>query len=285
MRLLLAGMLSVWLSCVTLDAQAENVRKFAEASMLVKGTVQINPDGSVKGYVLDQAEKLPPAVTEVIQKNIPSWKFQFAATPEAVLNESMSVRVLAKAVDAQHESVSIIAATFGDDKGAKDERVQFKTRRQPRYPSMAIDARVSGTVFLLLRIDRDGNVQDAFAEQVNLRAYGDKRAMDRYRKSLADAALSAARAWTYDIPTKGKDADAPYWLVRVPVSFDLHAFGEPQSPASEYGHWDIYVPGPKQEVPWVKDRALLSEAPDAIPDGVLHQLGTGPRLATSLAGS
>ncbi|WP_445144909.1 energy transducer TonB [Dyella sp. Tek66A03] len=282
MRLLLAGILSAWLWCVALDAHAENIRKIAEASMLVKGTIQINPDGTVNSYVLDRAEKLPQAVIEVIQKNIPAWKFEVAATSGAVLNESMSVRVLAKAVDAEHESVSIIAATFGDDDSAKKERIHFKTRQPPHYPPMAIEARVSGTVFLLIRIDRDGRVQDGFAEQVNLRAYGEPRVMDRYRKILADAALKSASEWTYDVPTQGKDADAPYWLVRVPVSFDLRPVGGQQSPASEYGHWDIYVPGPKQEVPWVKDRTLLSTAPDAIPDGALQQLGSGPRLVTPL---
>jgi hypothetical protein len=285
MRLLLAGILSAWLSCVALDTHAENIRQVAEASMLVKGTIQINPDGTVNSYVLDRAEKLPPSVVALIQKNVPAWKFKLSATPAAVLKESMSVRVVAKPVDAKHDSISIIAATFGDDDAAKEERIHYKTRQLPHYPRAAIEARVSGTVFLLMRIDRDGAVEDGFAEQVNLRNNGEQRVMDRYRTTLAGAALKAAREWTYDVPTQGKDADAPYWLVRVPISFDLHPFGGAQSPASEYGQWDIYVPGPKQDVPWVKDRTLLSEAPDAIPVGALQQLGTGPRLITALGGS
>jgi hypothetical protein len=265
MRLLLAGMLSVWLSCVTLDAQAENLRKLAEASMLVKGTVEIKPDGSVNGYAIDGAEKLAPVVIEVIQKNIPTWKFQLAAASTTVVKETMSLRLVAKAVDDKQVSVSIVGATFGNDQGSDEEHVRYKTRKPPQYPRMALDARVSGTVYLLARIGQDGRVQNVSAEQVNLRTLADKTLMERYRANLAGAAIAAAKDWTYDIPTKGEHVHDPYWYVRVPVDFEIHVFGEPVRTATEYGQWEVYIPGPKQEIPWVQDRALLSDAPDAIP--------------------
>ena len=37
------------------------VRETAEASMLVTGTVDIEPDGRVSGYRLDRVDELPPA--------------------------------------------------------------------------------------------------------------------------------------------------------------------------------------------------------------------------------
>ena len=42
------------------------VRKQTEASMLVTGTIVIEPDGHVRSYQVDQPEKLPTAATGLI---------------------------------------------------------------------------------------------------------------------------------------------------------------------------------------------------------------------------
>ena len=44
------------------------VRETAEASMLVTGTVDIEPDGRVSGYRLDRVDELPPAVVDLVTK-------------------------------------------------------------------------------------------------------------------------------------------------------------------------------------------------------------------------
>ena len=285
MRLWLAGMLGVWLSCVALEAQADDFRNVAEASMLLRGTVEINPDGSVHGYAIQGSETLAPIVVEVIQKNLPNWRFQLATTSTTVVKEMMTLRLVAKAVDDKHDAISIGAATFGNP-DPDDEHVRFRTRKPPHYPLDASQAGISGTVYLLARVGRDGRVQHVSAEQVNLGKLTYKPLMERYRKDLANAAIAAAKDWTYDVPTKGELVDAPYWYVRVPVKFYVSAFsGEPRKTAPQYGTWEVYIPGPKQDIPWVEDHSLVADAPDAIPDGALHQLGSSTRLATSLGGS
>src|SRR6185437_14739483 len=50
--------------------------KRVQASMLVTGTIEVAPDGSVAQYALDHPDELPPAVKGLLAKAIPSWKFE-----------------------------------------------------------------------------------------------------------------------------------------------------------------------------------------------------------------
>ncbi len=254
-------------------ATAEQVRKTAEASMLVTGTVEVNPDGSLHGYALDQPEKLPPVVVDAVNKAIHAWEFKLSGPTTEVVKTKMSLRVVAKPVGDGQFSVAVQGSSFGD-KGQRSDQVYFRDRAPPVYPQLAISARVSGTAYLVLRIGRDGTVQEAIAEQVNLDQYDLESAMERYRKWLADASLRAARHWTFNIPTSGAEANDPYWVVRVPVNFSLFPGGVmPRKPS--YGKWEAYIPGPRQTPTWI-GKALASESPDAVADG---DVGSGdPRL-------
>ncbi|UNK42815.1 hypothetical protein MNO14_01530 [Luteimonas sp. S4-F44] len=65
---------------------AQNVRQMrsdVEASMLVTGTVDIERDGAVSGYALDQKDKLPSQVTSLVHGFVPQMRF------EPVLNEQL----------------------------------------------------------------------------------------------------------------------------------------------------------------------------------------------------
>lgn len=264
-------------------ASAESVRKSAEASMLVTGTVEINPDGSLHGFDLDQPEKLPAPVIDVINKSLPHWSFKLSAPTTEVVRSKMSLRILAKPMGDGKYGINVAGASFGDDNGQSDEYVRFKSRAQPHYPTLAVDARVSGTVYLLLRIGRDGTVQEAIAEQVNLDQYGTKNEMTEFRKVLARASLAAAKEWTYNLPARGQAINDPYWVVRVPVNFHLNEAGKPIK-EHVYGAWDAYIPGPRQSAPWVSQK-LLSEAPDAMSDNGLHTGDASLQLMTPLGGT
>ncbi|WP_430392332.1 energy transducer TonB [Dyella sp. 20L07] len=265
-------------------ANAENIRKTAEGSMLVTGVVEINPDGSLHGYTLDQAEKLPAPVLDVISKNMADWKFKLSAPSNGVVNSKMSLRMLAKPLGEGNYGVTLAGASFGENDSKTGDTVSFKSHMPaPSYPPMALNARVSGTAYLLLRIGRDGTVQEAVAEQVNLEQYASKIEMDQYRKALANAALDAAKQWTYNLPTHGPEVDNPYWVARVPVNFNLRKRGQPIQ-ERPYGSWKGYIPGPRQSAPWVS-QALLSEAPDAVPNDTLHSGNSGLQLTTTLGGT
>ena len=134
-------------------------------------------------------------------------------------------------------------------------------------------------MYLVLRVGRDGAVEDVIAEQVNLRAIGTEVEMTRYREMLAKAAMKATRRWRFNFPTSGEDADKPFMSVRVPVNF-VH----PGRPEEKVGEWLAYVPGPRQIIPW-RDWDASFQAPDAIASGgVYPDRPAGPKLLSGLDG-
>lgn len=280
------GLTFVLLACVAGSVAAseasQSVRKTAEASMVVTGSVDVNPDGTLHGYTLDQPEKLPPVVVDVIGNGIAHWEFKLSAPAKDVVKSSMSIRVVAKPMGDGNFKVVIAGATFGQSH-ADDETVSYKTRPAPTYPMLAIHARVTGTVYLLVRVGRDGTVEDVIAEQVNLEQYATQAEMDRFRKALADASIDAARRWTYNLPTKGASKNDPYWLARIPVNFYLQGGGAPVVKHG-YGQWHGYIPGPRQAAPWISP-ALASQSPDAVPDGALASGNAQVQLTTQLDGA
>jgi hypothetical protein len=277
----LVGILLAMVS-LTSTAVAQNVRKTAEGSMLVTGSVEVNPDGTLHGYSLDQAEKLPPEVVDVIGKNIATWEFKLSGATKEVVKAKMHLRVVAKPAGDGKYMVGIAGSSFGDS-GEGTPSITAKDRLQPKYPQLAIASRVSGTVYLLLRVGRDGTVEDAIAEQVNLEQYATPMAMEKLRNAFAKASLDAARHWTYNLPTTGKTANDPYWVVRVPVAFYLNVNGS-ELVKHSYGRWDAYIPGPRQTAPWI-NKELASQSPDTTPDGSLATGNSPIQLATQLGGT
>jgi hypothetical protein len=259
---------------------AEDVDKLARASMLVTGTVELNTDGSVHGYVLDHQEALPAPVVDLIQRNVMSWKFQFSAAPASMVKESMSVRIVAKEADAKHTTLNIAGVQFDDVNDQSDEHVHSLKRVTPSYPHESLSARVPGRVYLLVRVGRDGKVEDLAAEQVNLRRFISGENMEMYRLDLARAAISAVRKWTFSVPTSGKWAQSSSWLVRVPVDFHIVNDDLDSNSGEKYGSWEVYIPGPRANISWVADKRLLAEAADTAPDGTIHQVGAAPQLAS-----
>ncbi len=284
MKRLLLGLICMLLSNVVLAAGAEAIRKQAQASMLVTGSIDVAPDGSVQSYAIDHAEKLPPVVVELLGKNVPTWRFEPVSVDgkPVLATAPMSLRIVARRSDDQHFSAGIVAAQFGQDHQLATDNISYKTRAQPHYPEMAVESRVSGTVYLLLRVGRQGQVEDAATEQVNLGVYASEADMERFRNVLAKAALKASTQWTFNIPTTGKHVTDDYWVARVPVNFSLSPKGGPDP---QYGEWQSYVPGPRQLVPWLEKSRLMAADADATPAGSITQLEQGLHLTTPLGGS
>ncbi|WP_458788823.1 energy transducer TonB [Dyella jiangningensis] len=254
----------------------------AEASMLVTGTMTIRADGSVDSYALDHAEKLPPEVGEVVQRSLPTWKFTLAKPGEAPLKESMSLRIVARAIDKDRATVRIAGASFGKNAGAPEEDLQPLNRTNPVYPRKAIDQRVSAAVYLMVKVDRDGKVADAIAEQVNLLTYADPSERERLRKLFASSALATARGWTWQVPSRGEHANDPYWLVRVPIKYKIFQGIRPGSMDPPYGQWEAYLPGERQKAPWASTDAAMPGAADAVADDRVQPLIDEVRLLTPL---
>lgn len=285
MKRLLMGCCLAMLACMVSAADLSATMKQARASMLLTGSVEVTPDGTVRSYAIDRSDRVPEEVRALVEKASRVWKFEPVLQDGKPVNAkaSMSLRVMAEAVDSTHTRISIAGAQFGKESAVPGDSISYKDRPRHFYPLSAVDARVSGTAYLLLRIGRQGEVDDAVAQQVNLDWSGDVRNQSRWRKVLGDAALHAARRWTFHTPTTGKHVQDDYWVARVPVVFGLRQAGAPQ--VDDYGQWHAYLPGPIQPVMWPDKDKMFSGAPDAIAGDGLFQLDQGLHLATPLNGA
>jgi len=280
----LLGVAGVLLAGVALAAGPYAVRKRVQASMLVSGSITVAPDGTVKSDVIEHPEKLPTPVVKLIEHSVPTWRFAPVVRDgqPVMAKAAMSLRIVAKPIGSGNFSISIEGANFNQP--SPDQIASAKRREPPVYPRAAIRAGVSGTVYLVLRVDRQGKVADAAVEQVNIGEVASDPELARWRRVLADASLDAARRWTFLPPGSGKDAAAPpYRIARVPIYFRLRRFGVPH-PDEGYGSWRAYVPGPLQPVPWL-DHRMLSSGVDALPDGGVYPVAQSLHLTTPLAGA
>ncbi|MDN5780658.1 MAG: energy transducer TonB [Luteimonas sp.] len=254
----------------------EAVRKQVEVSMLLTGTIDIERDGSVSGYVLDQREKVPDYVTTLLDRRVAAWQFEPTVRdgqPVAV-RSPMSVRMVARPTEDDRFEISISGTSFdGEYSGAATDYVTGDRLDPPAYPMAAIRMGGQGTVYLMLRIGRDGRVGDLFVEQVNLTAIGREAEMAKMREQLSKAAVDAAWKWTFHPPTTGEAIGEDSWAVRVPVEFDNY-----DNKAPGYGKWQPYLPGQRRTATWAQDDA----SPDTVAGGGVHPVGDGVKLLTPL---
>lgn len=265
-----------------LAAGTDAVRKQVESSMLVTGTVDIDDEGRVERYSLDKREALPPAVVSLIDKHAPGWRFEpvVVGGKPVKARAKMSLRLVANRLAEDAYQVRIRSGVFGDDStAARGEHVTADKMRPPEYPPAAYRSGIQGTVYLVLRIGRDGKVEDAVAEQVNLTVVGTEEQMRRGRELLGAAAMKSARRWRFTPPIAGSEVDDEFWSLRVPVGFHLSGKLDPEG---VYGQWESYIPGPRQTVPWLKGEMKASESPDTYVAGGVYPIGEGLRLLTPL---
>ena len=246
--------------------------------MLVTGSVDIERDGSVGGHAFDKAEALPKGVVDMIDGAMKTWRFEpVTADGHAIAaRSSFSLRVVGKQLDDGNYALRIAGVRFG--KGDDDTIPRRRGRlAPPRYPEDAVRNGVGGTVYLVLRIGRDGNVEDVIAQQVNLRVAATPqgngalpravRGYQRRRRHAGGASIHRRRP---------RAADASSWSVQVPVDFFL-----PERPPTVYGRWEAYVPGPRVPVPWRTDAEGAHGSADAVAaGGVYSDSDNGPRLLT-----
>lgn len=260
--------LIVALALTTLTARADGaseVRKEAEASMLLTGSVEVAADGSLRGYQLDQPEKIDSTIRDFVDRNIKNWSFAVGPLPQGVsanatIVNTMSILVVAKLLEGDTYTLRLAGTYFSPKNRMPGTEVAYKKLTPPEYPKEAVYARVEGKVFLLVKVAADGAVEDAIAEQVNLGVVAhNEKEMERWRRILATAALKAVKRWTFFAPTQGKPTNQPFFLARVPVSFSMrHRKG------AAYGEWTPYIPGPRHANPWEKADDNPGFSPDAL---------------------
>jgi hypothetical protein len=282
MKRFFVGATSLAIAGLALAAGPGAVRKQVEASMLLTGSIVVAPDGSVASYALDKADKVPADIATLVTHATQRWHFEpvmrdgHAVTARA----PMSLRIVARheSPDSTDYVARIAGATFGQEDTPTAETVSYATRQPPGYPDIAARGRVGGTVYVLLRIDHDGSVVDAEAEQVNLAVVSSENDMKAWRKVFAKPSVEAARKWTFHVPTTGPHANDRYFVARVPILYSI----ERTSPEARYATWQVYVPGPKETAPWANDDRSVGST-DALPEGQIQLVGTGLKLTTPLS--
>jgi Gram-negative bacterial TonB protein C-terminal len=284
MKRWLMGLCGLLLAGAALADSLKDVRERVQASMLVTGSILVAPDGSVRSYTIDHPEKLPPVVVGLIDNGTKSWIFApvlIDGQPVAA-RASMSLRVVAKPDGKDDYAIRVAGAQFGkDDDVEPGQSISYDSHPSPHYPEAAVRAGVWGTVYLRLLVDRQGRVENAIAEQVNMGVVASDQELDKWRNVLAEASLRTVKGWTFHIPTVGREATKDHWEARVPVNYILDG----RTPRERYGKWDPYVPGPERAVPWQQKFEESSGAADAIAVGGLYQIGSGLQLTTPLNGA
>lgn len=284
----LATLVLVLSSLGGLAQSPETVMKLAESTMLVTGNIVIESDGRAAGVVIDQPEALPKEIVGFVTQSAQTWAFTpVVQDGKAVRARApMTLRIVARKVEGNRYDVEIRNANFGQDApAASGQTVVAKEMTPPKFPMNAAALGVSGTVYLILEIDRSGKVSQLAPEQTNLGVAGTDNDMRKFRGMLERAAMSAAKNWTFVAPTTGDSAKDAFWRLRVPVAFHLaesrEAASRPYEP--KYGQWETYIPGPRNRLPWESDdRPATARGGDALMDGQLQQLGVGPQLLTPL---
>lgn len=231
------------------DAQsARQARQQVEASMLVTGHVDIDREGRVTAIDIDQRDKLPGYAVNMAESSAPLLRFEpvLVDGAPALARAKMSMRLVATPAEGGEMNVRIASAHFGDEYSKDDTSITRSDRvTPPRYPAEIARMGGQGTVYLLVKVGRDGSTLDVHAEQVNLTALGSAQQMQRIRNVLTNAAINQARReWTWTPPTSGDAVGREYWIVRIPVDFRLGR----EMPA--YGSWVAYHPGEFSRPDW-----------------------------------
>lgn len=280
------------LLCLMLAASAPLLARTPAARVLdqavntlaVRGSIEIDVNGNVQRYTLEHPEAYSTAVREMLERIVPRWTFRPVLVDGAPVaaRSAMYLRLQADPIGDGQFRIVVAGATFGNDGNAgPGTHVAVDVRSMPRpiYPKDEIRAQVGAQVLVVVRVGRDGRVEDAIAEQTNLAQLGTSRAMARWRRDFEAAAIASLKRWTFTIPTKGADADAPYWSVRIPIAYTAG-----NVPAGTPGKWNSYVPGPRRAIPWATDeeQALADTGLDALPDSGIFPLKPALQLLTPL---
>jgi hypothetical protein len=260
--------LMVTLSGPALAQSAKAMEELVEVSMLVNGDVTVDPTGKVVSYTIQDEKALPAGALAFLKRSVEGWAFEPPKMEgEAItLENGMRLLLVAKRVEGESYQMRIQAASFDPP---RQEGYTLRSRKldPPQYPYAAAMVGMQGTVYLVLKIGRDGKVLQAVAEQVNLTRLASGPVMSRFRALLADSALKAARGWEFEPPIRGDDAKEDFWTVRIPAAFTM--VGE----EPRYGTWVPYVPGPRKKAPWL-DPDVPGESPEALAGGEPSLLGT-----------
>lgn len=282
--MLVLGGVGAWTVSDVAAQTKREVREQAEASMVLTGEIDIGTDGQVEAFRLDKRAQVDETIVTFVESAVKTWRF----APVLVNGQAVkartpaTIRLGAKNNPDGTGLITLLAANFETYDETSTDNVTRVKMSPPVYPEDVFNARGRGDVLLLIQVGRDGKVQDVATEQVNLRVIANEANMRKMRDKLARVSMGAARKWTFKAPSTGDQKDEASWTIRVPVRFSF------SDEVERYGRWDAYIPGPRQQAPWRRDKALSADAnTDLLPAGgvfMADAASKGPKLLTPLGG-
>lgn len=258
--------LCLWLLLLPAIPAIAQERAKAQFETYVSGTIDVAKDGAVSGYTLEDGVK--PAIRAAIDKNVRNWRFEPITVDgrAVVATTQMNLQLVAVPIDNGDYGLRVEKAWFGDPQRSNHIPA-------PAYPADAAKAGRQAKVVLVLRLDPQGNVVEAFPEQTSLDiAPGGKKAQ-YWRKRFEEVSIGAAMGWKF-IVTEIIDGQPMGGSVRIPVSY---AFG-PQE-------WGKYIAGPINPVPWKSDTKVAEAETASLQDGQAQSLDSRFKLKTEVIGS
>lgn len=255
-----------------------------EMSMLLEGEIQVSSQGQVARHEIKDADKVPSAVLNFVNASVESWEFEppvMDGQSVALLNR-MRILVVAQEKDDGSYQLRVQSAAFSP-LGDSDTGYEVATEDMaaPRYPKDAARVGAGARVFLVLKIGRNGKVEDVFAEQINIITSSMTMSSDRdLYGAFERASVETARGWKFIPPSRGEQADADYWTLRVPITYSIG-----RDPRAGYGRWEPYLRTSRKAADWA-DARLLASSPEAMLDGKPRIAGevSGLRLKTPIVG-
>jgi hypothetical protein len=278
-------LIAIGLLATTVPAWSAHVPEPAPqvlASMIVKGSITVSPQGYVTGYRLNRPGRLPPYVVKLLNRAIPKWRFapNVHHGQPIIVKTRMSIRMVAKPLPNHQYSIAIDQANFGVPGAKRNLQVRFKGKeKHPAYPVEPRMNHVGGTVYVLARINREGHVTKAAVKQVDLDVRTSPNVMTAWRRDFARTTLRAVRRWTFAIPSKGKQASKTDWTVIIPVQYSMAYY----SHMDTYGKWHPYIPGPTHYIPWMQDSKLAAHTRPPLGDEP-QMLGVGIKMINTPQG-
>ena len=216
-----------------------------EMSMLVKGGIDMRPDGSVERYSIDHSEKLSPAVTQMIGAQVSAMAVRAVLVDGKPVNAhtNMSLRIVAKPVDEQNFSVRIQSASTGGKGDAAPYKRPEKDFAQTHGAGALVDRLDGPNLYLALKIGTDGRCWMRLSKQPDLRL-GYQMSGDGEERKMGRG--GSWKRWT----AMGRTGHRPNRYLAWNIG--PHGFREGTVPPSEsgYGEWRAYIPRPCTPVPW-----------------------------------
>lgn len=278
-RIVLVGLLAICIGYVPLPAVGAlptvvEVDADVQESILVSGTIDVESDGSVGGYRLEHESELPPSVVARIAAAVPTWRFR----PTIIDGEGVAVRarmhlrLVAKPINASAKEIRLSSASFPHN-AATGETLEIGHVSLTDLIRALSRLRADGIVYVSMKVDRDGRVEDAVVRQVTLYARTTRSRMALVRDEYTRSALITVQRMRFLPISAGESRHAPYWTGILPIELCMD-----ESPCytRKPWQWGGYFPGPLNRAPWDIDHPTGATDPrgDAIPSG-RFQLANG----------